>query len=156
MFWLHYYSILAWGYEHSRLKQIQKRVIRIINLSKYNAHTEPLFKKLKLLKIEDILKLNEIKFYFKLVNKKLPVYFQQQQTTNNTDKMFLLKQSNEIHELNTRSKNKLYIIINNHSFAHKCLRQNLPRTLNETPTHILNKIKHIVYIESQLTWNYYT
>ncbi len=74
------YCILAWGYEHSRLKQILKRVhvIRIINLSKYNAHTEPIFKKtLKLLKIEDILKLNEIKFYFKLVNKKLPVYFQQ-------------------------------------------------------------------------------
>ncbi len=59
------YCILAWGYEHSRLNKIQKsyRVIRIINLSKYNDHTEPIFKKLKLLKIEDILKLNEVKLY---------------------------------------------------------------------------------------------
>ncbi len=43
------YCILAWGYEDSRLNKIQKRVIRIINLSKYNDHTEP-----NLLKLEDI------------------------------------------------------------------------------------------------------
>ncbi len=47
----------------------------MINLIKYNGHTEPIFKKLKLIKIEDILKLNEIKFYYKLENKKLPAYF---------------------------------------------------------------------------------
>ncbi len=89
-------------------------------------------KKLKLLKIEDILKLNG--------EQKLPVYFQQHQTTNNTVQMFLLKQNNEIHENNTRSKNKLYIIGTNHSFAQKCHKQNLPCTINETPTHIKNKI----------------
>ncbi len=140
------YCILAWGYEHSRLNKIQKRVIRIINNSKYNAHTEPLFKKLKLLKIEDILKLNEIKFYYKLTNGKLPVYFQHQTITNNAeidrnDTHFSLKQNNEIHEHNTRSKNKLHITRTNHNFAQKCLRQNLPHTINDTPTQILNKIK---------------
>ncbi len=77
------YCILAWGYEHSRLNKIQKRVIRIINLSKYNHHTELIFKKLKLLKIEDILKLNEFKFYYKLENKKLPAHFLDQPTLQN-------------------------------------------------------------------------
>ncbi len=69
------YCILAWGYEHISLNKIQKRVIRIINLSKYNDHTVPIFKKLKLLKLEDILKLNELKFYYKLENKKTTSIF---------------------------------------------------------------------------------
>ncbi len=55
--------------------------------------------------------------------------------------MFLLKLNKEIHEHNKRYKNKLYIIRTNLSFAQKSLRQNLPHTINETPTHILNKIK---------------
>ncbi len=77
------YCILVWGYEHSRLNNTLKRVIRIINLSKYNDHTEPIFKKLKLLKIEDILKLNEVKFYYKLQNEKRPAYFLYQPTLQN-------------------------------------------------------------------------
>ncbi len=44
------YCILAWGYEHSRLNKIQKRIIRIINLSKSNDHTEQIFKKIKAIK----------------------------------------------------------------------------------------------------------
>ncbi len=38
--------------------------------SKYNAHTEPIFKEFKLLKLEDILKLQEIKLYYKYKNNK--------------------------------------------------------------------------------------
>ncbi len=34
------------------------------NDSKYNTHTEPLFKDLKILQIKDILKLQQLKFYF--------------------------------------------------------------------------------------------
>ncbi len=77
------YCILAWGYEYSRLNKIPRRVIRIINLSKYNDHTESIFKKLKLLKLEDMLKLNESQFYYKLENKKLAVYFLHQPTIQN-------------------------------------------------------------------------
>ena len=39
------YSILTWGFKASRLEKLQKRALRIITRSKYNAHTEPLFKK---------------------------------------------------------------------------------------------------------------
>ncbi len=68
------------------------RVIRIINISKYNDHTEPIFKKLKLLKIEDIMKLNEVKFYYKLQNEKLPAYFlNQQNNPNKCENTFSLK-----------------------------------------------------------------
>ncbi len=68
------YCILAWGYEQSRIFKLQKKAMRIINVSKYNAHTDPLFKNGKLLKIEDILKLNELKFYYKFENGSLPNY----------------------------------------------------------------------------------
>ena len=48
--------------------------MRITTLNTYNSHTEPLFKNLKLLKIEDMLKLQEIQFYFKYIHKQLPSY----------------------------------------------------------------------------------
>ncbi len=69
------YCILAYGYEHNRISKLQKRVVRIIKFS----NTESIFKALKLLKIEDILKLNELKFYYKYENNKLPKYFSKTQ-----------------------------------------------------------------------------
>ena len=47
------YSILAWGFEMGRLDKLQKRAVRIITCSKYNSHTDPLFRKLNLLKAKD-------------------------------------------------------------------------------------------------------
>ena len=70
------YGIMAWGFKCDSICKLQKKVIRIICLSKYNTHTEPLFKKLKVLKVNDILQLQELKFYYKFVRVKLPVYLQ--------------------------------------------------------------------------------
>ncbi len=73
----------------------QNKNIRIISISKY-AHTEPLFKNLKLLKVEDIPKLNELKFYYKFENELLPNYFKKTQEQNakieTEQKHFTLKQ----------------------------------------------------------------
>ena len=44
--------------------------------SSYKAHTEPLFKKLDLLKLRDIGNANVYTFYFKHTHSKLPSYFQ--------------------------------------------------------------------------------
>ena len=49
-------------------------MIRIITVSKYNAHTEPLFKALDL-KIQDMLDLSTLKFYYMYVHNNLPAYF---------------------------------------------------------------------------------
>ena len=57
------FGILAWGYQCDRVIKLQKKAVRILSLSKYNAHTEPIFESLKLLKVKDILKLQELKFY---------------------------------------------------------------------------------------------
>ena len=48
------YCLMAWGFNCNRLYTLQKKAIRIISQSKYNAHTSPLFKKLKLLKLQDL------------------------------------------------------------------------------------------------------
>ena len=69
------YGILVWGQNYKRIFKLHKRVMRIITCSKYNAHSEPLFKELKLLKLGDIRKLQERNFYYKLVHKQLPSYF---------------------------------------------------------------------------------
>ena len=69
------YSILAWGIAATRLEKLQKKAIRLITNSKYIAHTNPLFKRLQLLKIVDIFKLRVLNFYYNLYNGLLPVYF---------------------------------------------------------------------------------
>ncbi len=35
--------ILAWGYKCDRMVKLQKNISRILSLSKYNAHREPIF-----------------------------------------------------------------------------------------------------------------
>ena len=44
------YGIMTWGYKCDIINKLQKKPIRIVSLSKYNAHTEPIFKRLHLLK----------------------------------------------------------------------------------------------------------
>ena len=61
------YAILSWGFACSRLKKMQKRIIRIITCSKYNAHTSPLFKSLRILTLDDMLRLNTLKFYYTIL-----------------------------------------------------------------------------------------
>ena len=42
------YGISSWGFECNRLIKLQKRAIRMITNESYNAHTDPIFKELKL------------------------------------------------------------------------------------------------------------
>jgi len=70
------YCISCWGFGSlARLTTLQKKAIRTITKSKYNAHTNPIFEELFLLKIEDIFKLNCLKIYHKFHNNSLPNYF---------------------------------------------------------------------------------
>ena len=77
------YDIIVGGYQGNRLNKIQKRAIRIITSSRYNSHTEPLLKQLNLLKLDDILKLQQFKFYFKFNEGSLRVYLQNWDITTN-------------------------------------------------------------------------
>ncbi len=119
---------------------------RILNISKYNAHTELIFKTLRLLKVNDILKLQELKFHYKYENNLLWYYLQN-----------LLFKTN-IHSYATRSQDKIHHWVPMHYYARKCVPYNIPSTVNNTPINIIEKVyTHIVYKVSQniLNWIYY-
>ncbi len=70
------FGILLCGFKCDKVFKLQTNIIRILSLSKYNAYTDALFKQLKLLKVNDILKLQELKLSYKYKNLKLPHYLQ--------------------------------------------------------------------------------
>lgn len=94
-----YYGILVWGHVASKLSRLQKQAIRVISKAKYNAHTNPLFKYLKILKIEDIYLLQIYKLYYKIINQNVPEYF----------KNLLIKRANTIHSHHTRNSSKFFL-----------------------------------------------
>ena len=125
------YCIMAWGYKGSRLLKIQeKKAARIITLSGYSTHSEPLFKQLNMLKIADQLRLQELKFYFKYILKNLPAYLLDWEIISNAN----------IHIHDTRTSSKIHTARSNHEFAKKCLKYNLPHIINDTPEIVVEKI----------------
>ena len=71
---IHYCNIV-WGYSPKRITILQKKAVRAICRTKYNAHTGPLFKKLNLLTVSDIHICKKLCFFFKFENNALPLYF---------------------------------------------------------------------------------
>ncbi len=92
--------------------KLQTKIVRILSLSKYNAHTDALFKQLKLLKVNDILKLQELKFYYKYKNNKLPHYLQTLVFHHNT----------KTHDHDTCIKHHIHQPRGKHVFAKICVR----------------------------------
>lgn len=135
------YGILVWGSNTNKLFKLQKKAVRIITCSKYNAHTGPIFKSIKSLKIDDIFKVNILKFYYKYCQKELPSYLQ----------AFNFITRSDIHAYNTRHKNALCLNKSSTKTADKCLRNITPRIINDTDKQILDKM----YTHSQQGFNWY-
>ena len=144
-----HYGILIWGFKCSRLTKLQKRAVRCISNSKYNAHSEPLLKQLNLLKIEDIFLMSVLRFYYKLQKETVPHYFQnylhQETHVNHT---YLL--------LNMRPSQSRPRTVT----AENCLRHHLPKCLENTPNLILDKVHthsypgFSIYLRRHLISNY--
>ena len=62
------YGALAWGFENDNIFKLQKRAPRVMTSSRYNAHTGPLFIKMKLLKVKDIHTRSQINFFITFLN----------------------------------------------------------------------------------------
>ena len=121
------YAILCWGSKTSRLFKLQKRAMRIITCSKYNSHTDPIFKALKLLKLADIYNLSLLKFYYKFKQKSLPLYFHD-----------IL--SAHTHSYLTRGRNDPVHTHTRTSFAKNSVRNYLPRFLDDVPLLMIDKV----------------
>ena len=116
--------ILCWAFKYNSVFALRKKAVRIITCSKYNSHTEPLFKIVTLIffKFTDLLKLREFNLYYKFIHKLLPIPLQNWQIIRNTN----------INEHNTRRQTNRHIYRTQHTIARHCLRHDLPNTLNNT------------------------
>ena len=124
------YGILAWGFDHQRLVKIQKRFIRIISLSTYNAHTEPWLKHFEILKINNLFDLNCLKFIYSYNKRELPNYFLD----------FRYEQRSSIHDHDTRFADLIDAEPTHTVMAENCIRHHIVTLLNCTPICILDKI----------------
>ena len=73
-----HYCLLTWGStirNGHKLHLLQKKALRLVDNSHYIAHTDPIFKKLHMVKIIDMFNIAVWKFYYKLMNDLLPPYF---------------------------------------------------------------------------------
>ena len=107
-----------------------KKAIRAITLSNYISHTEPICKRLGILKIDDIFLINQLKFCFRLLNDNLPAYFKSLQVSRHQ----------ETHSYNTRNKGDVHRNRVHHVFAEKCIRFSIPSSMNSTNKNIINKM----------------
>ena len=65
------YCIISWSAtirNGNRLHLLQKKALRLISNSKYIAHTEPIHKNLRLLKLTDMFPITVWNFYYTLMN----------------------------------------------------------------------------------------
>ena len=126
------YGCQLWGQELNEKSQtfiLQKKAIRIITFSHFTDHANPLFKKLNILKVLDIIKMNNFMFVHNALNNQLPKafenYFKQIQTQT---------------EHPTRNEPKsLYSILNGSV--------ELPNIKNKTAE------KNSIQYQSSVTWN---
>ena len=72
------YGCQVWGHHLQKNNQtfiLQKKALRLLTFSDYQAHASPLFKKLKLLKLDDIIRINDMIFVHNAINGNVPSHF---------------------------------------------------------------------------------
>ena len=116
------YQILNWGYEANKVEKLQKQAMRLVHSSRRLAHAEPLLRKSKILKVSDLHKMSQLKFYHKLVNEELPTYFLAE---------LVFPRNRDNHDMNTRFGSNLRSARPCHEFARKIPRNSIPGLVNE-------------------------
>ena len=124
-----HYGILCWGFECSSIFKLQKKAIRTICKTKYNAHTDPLFKSLNTLKVVDIFKLQCMKFYQKYSQNNLPSYFSN-----------MFRNAFESDTITTRAATYRRPISTNRSTTKKTLRYEIPQIVFNLPPNLKSKL----------------
>ena len=72
------YGCQLWGEnlnDSSQTSKLQRKAIRIITFSDFRAETSPIFKELKILKLTDLIEMNNVLFVHNALNQKVPDYF---------------------------------------------------------------------------------
>jgi len=123
------YAVMLWGHRARTIIKLQKKAIRTITKSKYNAHTSILFKNNKILKFGDICALHDYTFCYKLENNMLPEFF-----------VSKFSMRDPIHEHQTRNANNLRLPAVRHDFAKHGISYRFPSIFNNMPENFKEKI----------------
>ena len=117
------------------LLRMQKKVIRLITFSDFDAHTSPLFFQLKLLKLQDHIKLQTLYFMHQFFIDKLPKIFDS----------FFIKTSDK-HNVNTRfaTRTTFYVPKIRTNYVKFNIRYNGPISWNKTDGRF-NEFRRLLY-----------
>jgi len=130
------YGITMWGsatkIHTNKITLLQKKAVRIISNARYNDHTEPLFRELKILKLDDIYKLKLNKFMFSLNSGLLPSPLSNMIISNR-----------DVHVHYTRNRNNPHIEQRQTKRASNMLKHLGPTIWYQTPNNI--KISRTIY-----------
>ena len=102
----------------------------MITVSKYNPHTETLFKALDLFRLKYMLNLSTLKFYYRYIHNNLPAYFYSFQITT----------QGSHHHYNTRHSDQIDVDRTRTLYADKRVRIYLPNMVNSIPIPLLQKL----------------
>lgn len=136
------YMLTVWGGDFDRIFILQKKALRIIHGTKYNAHCDPLFATSNILKIHDQYKVNLLKLGYHILNSTCPKFFSR-------NKISLRE---EIHSHDTRNKKLFHIPLIKFNYLRRTLFYRVGEVTNEFPKEIISKISthHIQNIVSRL------
>ena len=129
------YDILLWGHELKKIEYLQKRAIRVLSQSQFLSHTDPLFKKENILKVQDIYNLRCITFFYRYKHDLLPP---------NLNSLIQEPQPNFHRYPTSHSIWRSNLPLSEHftRFEHskQSIRFCLPQIINSLPTDIVSKI----------------
>ncbi len=121
--------ILTWDVKYDRIVKLKKKIVEFL-ASANTMHTEPIFKRLKQLKVNDILIMQELNFYYKFIHETLPSYLQNLPLYANTNTQDYAKRTNQNVHLE---------FIPNHEHAKMCVSYQVPNIVNSTAINIIEK-----------------
>ena len=130
------YGILLWGSTFKtyiyKLVVLQKKALRIIGLVPFNSHTHDLFRRFKILKVNDIYNLLLGKYMFMQMNNILPEPLLQKPSL-----------CGDVHSHHTRQRNKIFKQNKRTALVANCFLHKGPDYWNKLPDNItfVNSIK---------------
>ena len=146
------YGSSIWGLTYEKnlesIRLIQKKCIRLLTFSEFRCPTNKLFCDLQLLKVDDIIKIQQLKLIFEFKNNMLP---------SELNKLFKLTNQNHNYETSSSFKNFLFIPqINTVSYGSKSIKYRGPYLWNDTCNNnpSLNEVQSTIQLKKNLK-NYF-
>ena len=126
------YGMLLWGNSmvesnQNKIIKLQKKAVRIVGKARYNANTDPIFANLKLLKVKDIIQLENVKYMYQITHRSLPKPLLDTFISNA-----------DVHNYNTRRRNDPRIIDRHYSYLDKSFICRGPATWSNLGNEIKN------------------